>query len=360
MRRSLWLFTLLALVEPAQAQVGVDAAPRCSTCSIELERVAVLSGDRVLDAPMAMARTSDDHFVVSFYPRGDEVVVFDPTGTFLRVLARRGRGPGEVTRAGHIEVSADDSVRIYDNGRVLIYSPDLSFVRTEVLPLPAARDATRLQSGSSVIAVPTFMSDYGGSPLYMVENGEVKNSFGRTPGDPEGGPGSPFAIVRSLASNGVDRIWSAPLTRYEITEWDASGSMVRSWSTDVEGFAPWSEMKPISAEAPPDGRIADIRWLGDSRLLVMVAMPNPNWRDYLGPPSSGPDGTPVYNEADIHGLFHTRLDVWDLENSIIVTSRTEPRSLTALVDDHHVAGYRQDETGNPFIDVLRFTVVDGR
>ena len=77
----------------------------------------------------------------------------------------------------------------------------------------AARDATRLQSGSSVIAVPTFMSDYGGSPLYMVENGEVKNSFGRTPGDPEGGPGSPFAIVRSLASNGVDRIWSAPLTR---------------------------------------------------------------------------------------------------------------------------------------------------
>ena len=317
MRYAQSLPVLLVTAVPALAQTPVESRPQCERCTLTLEPSAVISGEHVIGAPMAIARTRQGGYVVSFYPRGDEVLSFDSSGQFLQVLARRGRGPGEVTRAGHAETSIGDSLRIYDNGRVLIYGPELDFVRTETLPLPAARDAVTLVSGTTIIAVPTFMSDFGGSPLYIVEQGEVKKAFGRTAGEPVGNPGSPFAIVRSLATDADNRIWSAPLTRYEIAQWDTTGAATGSWSVSTDAFRPWSELRPLGPNQPPDPRVSDIHWLGDDRLLVILAVPNPDWRDHLGPPSTGPQGA-EYNEADINRMFHTRLDVWNLSEAAIL------------------------------------------
>lgn len=49
-----------------------------------------------------------------------EVRTFDPSGVFLRTVAARGQGPGEITRANGMQVAGDTAVWIQDHGKYLM------------------------------------------------------------------------------------------------------------------------------------------------------------------------------------------------------------------------------------------------
>ena len=350
MRTILLGILITTLAANASAQVAISADPGCATCRVELEIVTSIGGDRVAGEPMGIARATDGSIYVSFYPTGNEVLAFQVDGSFASVVAATGQGPGEVRRATVVTLTPADSIAVYDSGRVLMFGPDRTFSRTEILPAPPAYDVVHLADDRRIVSLSTLF-DPTGSPILLVDRAGAATSVGGGP-DSRARFDAPYTVIRSLTTDG-ERVWSAPLNRYEITELTSSGERVRSYQPQPPLFEPWETIRPIAPGSPPDPRVSDILWMGGDTLVALVAVAAPDWSDHLGPPTTMPDGRTVFNEMESHRVFRTRIDVWDLGSRRLVSSQVEPRFLLEFVDRHHVAGYRQDEIGNPFIEIYR-------
>jgi hypothetical protein len=353
MRISLLVLMLLAGARGGTAQVQIPRETRCTECRIRLEQVATLAGDHVLGAPRSIVRTGDGRFIVTFYPTSDEVLEFESSGRFKRVLAATGEGPGEVSSAGAMHLIEGDSLRIYDRGRTLTFTPEGEFAYSEPLAIPAVNDAEAVGPRRAVVNSGTFMPGSGPAPLRLVEGRQVIGVFG-VEDDLPVTPLTPELMVRSVTTDRRGRVWSAGLTRYQIREWTREGELIRTWTRPVPWFEPWTTLTAVSAEAAPAARLLAIQWLGSERLLVLLATPGDDWRSHLGPSAVGRGGRTIYPEADFARMFRSRLEVLDLESGVVLaTSQDVPEAIT-IVDHSHVAGYRQDELGNPFIDIWRF------
>lgn len=73
----------------------------------------------------SLAVAPDGTIYVLDYQSAD-VRAFDPSGTWLRTLGRRGEGPGELSRPGAVAVLSDGRVLVRDPGnqRIQVYRPD--------------------------------------------------------------------------------------------------------------------------------------------------------------------------------------------------------------------------------------------
>lgn len=63
--------------------------------------------------------------------QGPHFKVFDPSGTYLATVGRRGEGPGEFASPSGISVGPGDSIFVGDTerGLVSVFSPDYDWVR---------------------------------------------------------------------------------------------------------------------------------------------------------------------------------------------------------------------------------------
>ncbi len=68
------------------------------------------------------------------------LVVYDSNGRLVRVLGRRGDGPGELRQIGSVSVTAEDSIVTFDPRlqRFTVWHPDTGFVRSHQLPVDAS------------------------------------------------------------------------------------------------------------------------------------------------------------------------------------------------------------------------------
>lgn len=344
----LWPCALAAQVR------GIDARPSCPECTITLERELSIQGDRVAGEPLSIVRTSRGHFHISFFPTGDQVLEFDASGAFVRVLAVTGQGPREVTSARALHLAAGDTLIIFDGNRILTFDENGNFIDTRTQGRPGVNRVVRLQGQRYVINAAAWMRDLPApQPLHILDAGRLTASFGAEPGLPAS-PVTPWLDLHALTADaGGSRVWSAPLTAYRIHEWSATGAAVRTWSRDPEWFTPWTELRPLSPDTRPDPRLADIRWMGGGRVMVLLHVPQSDWADHLGEPITTQDGSRRYPHPDIAGIFDTRIEVLDLDADRVVASATHPASLATFIDPERIAAYRTDEMGNPFIDVWR-------
>ena len=65
-----------------------------------------------------------------------EVRVFDPDGEYLRTIARRGQGPGEIMEANGILLSGDTLLWMHDHGQYMIIGVDPQGVEVRRFPKP--------------------------------------------------------------------------------------------------------------------------------------------------------------------------------------------------------------------------------
>ena len=339
-------------VPASQREISGDVV--CSECSIRAQEVATLEGDRVAGEPRSIVRTSKGHYLVAFWPTGDEILEFDSSGRFLRVFAPTGQGPGEVTRVGHIEIIGSDTVRVYDLGRVQTFSRSGEFLRAERLPVSSVENAVSLNGDRVVLNAGTSTPDGEGAPLQLVQGNDAIRFFGVV--DPTVGPDTPHLMLRSLTSDGVRRIWSAGLTKYEIREWNPDGESAGSWTREVPWFRPWNQLSSITAESPPDPRLVDIQWTAGDRLLVLLRIPSQDWREHLGPPQHRPGQEPMYPEAAWHRVFGTRFELVDLSEGRVILQADEPQSAVLFMGDGHIAGYSEDEMGEPAITIWEYSI----
>ncbi len=78
---------------------------------------------------------SDGNIYVLDY-QAVEVRVFDPEGRYLRTIARRGQGPGEIMEANGILLSGDTLLWMHDHGQYMIIGVDPEGIEVRRFPKP--------------------------------------------------------------------------------------------------------------------------------------------------------------------------------------------------------------------------------
>jgi hypothetical protein len=341
----------------AQVPLRIDDRPSCEACSIRLDRVATLQGPEVPGEPITGVRLPDGRLRVTFYPVGEEIVEFASSGKFSRILARSGKGPGEVSAARHLERIAGDTLLVFDAGRLQWFDAGGTFVRA--LPFPLfAQNALYLGAGTLVANAQANSRETFGEPLHLIADySRLVRSFG-APAGLQFQPNLPYQILRSLTPDGSGGFWAARPTAYTLENYDRTGARTRILERQVDWFQPYWVRAPIGPDAPPPPWLTGIQWLGQGRILVLVHRLKPNWKQFLGPAQQSARGI-SYPGLDWRQMHWTSLEVVDVVHGRVVVAGRAEEALGGFVDASHVMAYRQDTAGNPFVDIYHIVLVGG-
>lgn len=327
---------LLPLPELAVAQEpeALEFRP-CDECAIEVSPLAVLgvSDEVAFAAPMDDGRIA----VVQAYDRL-RFSVLDPGGAVVRHVGRAGEGPGEYADVTWLEVQGD-LVHVVDGSRrqvtVLDAASDFSVVSTIRLPVPGAtgRDMAVLGDSGYVANMMVFTRDRMGYVLHHLDaNGKVLQSFDE-PGGPVRGMG--IAEMRWLRAGSDGTVWSVPVTRYRVDQWDpASGERLQSferradWFPDHEGSS-----GPRHPDRPPAPVVigVDVDPSGHVWVMTSVAVAD-RWAESLIEAGERAHAEmPEYElPSDRSIVFDTVVEVIDPATGRVVAARTFDEPLYGL------------------------------
>ena len=118
----------IVLIQLAQG----TANQRCERCELTFESRTLIDGriEQALDGRPRRVVLDDRGNVVVLPTNYRSPKVFGTNGKFVRQLGGNGRGPGETTRPHWLDRSLDDSIRVYEPGRVVVFGADLKHGRT--------------------------------------------------------------------------------------------------------------------------------------------------------------------------------------------------------------------------------------
>jgi|GEM_PF-2904540 len=168
------------------------------------------------------------------------VVVFGPTGEFIRHLGRQGKGPGEFESPWLVAADPQDSIFVWDASlaRITVFGPDLSYVRDfRAPPHWLINSLDFLPDGKIIIAA------YGRGErgvLHIVDRaGNVEHSFGPIPDSKDLAGYEASVLGGNLALAGRMIAYSSK-SPYEILFFDLDGQQLthcvgqQDWTTRPE------------------------------------------------------------------------------------------------------------------------------
>lgn len=169
-----------------------------------------------------------------------EIRVFGEGGGHLLTFGGRGEGPGEFTNLWKIAEWTGDSIAAVDPGteRVSLFTSAGTFARSFAIPrIPGASAPNAvgwLEDGPLLIETRTRSSsrdtrDQSTHLLYAADrHGEILNTLGEFPGVRLGGNGLGLALGgRAVFAAGGTLAWIGHSSRFELTGYDATGSLRR-------------------------------------------------------------------------------------------------------------------------------------
>jgi hypothetical protein len=219
-------------------------------------------------------------------------------------------------------------------GRVVAISenPDLS----SGVPLPGEfYDGAFLSDGSVFISSTFRTVERVGSPLHLLsQDGVIRLSFGD---DPEGYRRGQN-LDRAVAVSG-DTLWSAHVSDYVIQAWTSSGELLFDFRRDADWFVPAAG--PLRGDDPePLSGVLDLHVRADGRLMVLLDIPDPRWREGIG----RLEAPPGFVRTNWHRYVDTVLEVIDPQTRKVVARRKFDERIEQIVTDDRVASFHE-ETG---------------
>ncbi len=362
--RAVLVALLVAGGDAASAQdvTHIPGTPTCSECELRATRRLVLGtfdGDAALvGEPSGAAKDSEGTFYVSEFANGGPPLVFDSSGRFVRRMARKGRGPGELMWGVAVFIAPGDSVHVIDlgTGRRSIFSAAGEFGR--MVPQPGiGRFGLILRNGVLVLNRRDWDPVLIGTPLHLIDReGKVIHSFG---GNYPVLPGDDLSHLGRVVGPGrAGGFWAAHRVEYEFSLWSATGGLVRHYTRENDFYRPSERFEyRLSPRAPP--RTSTIREDSSGLVWISIQVPVPaaEWEAGLGEPEVNWKGIALYPQAMTGRLFHTIIEVIDPQAGRLLVSRRLPFHAIAATDDGEYAAYRQDEEGVPYVDIWRVQLV---
>jgi len=353
------VFWSLSQSSPQVATATEIAAPAaCSKCDLRLERVVALRDDVNLNRPIVGTSTSvvRDAAGRIFLIHNDDpsrIQIFEANGDYIRSLGSQGQGPGQFTAAAWLILDARGNLYVFDSviQRMTVFSPAFDVLETRSFPQRLRILGALLLNEGFVVAGLSYREDSVGYPLHLLTRDlQITRSFGAT--DQTARPDMRVLQLRSIAKGTGGRIWSAPLNKYVIEEWEpADGTLHRAFVRDVNWFTPWYVGESISFETPPQPVLRSIWQDGGGLLWVLATVGAEDWRDAL---YVGDDQELVV--LDRERLNDTFIEVIEPSTGRLLFSKKVPQELVAFTNDGLMVGNTEDETG-PVVDLWRATLV---
>lgn len=330
------LWSLPTLVGSPVSLHGQTPLEGCrSDCGLTIQRVALLgesTGPGYVGYPRDIVRRSDGIFAVLEAADQDRVKFFDPDGSFLRAVGRRGQGPGEFQTTNHILLLENDSVEVYDlgNRRLTVIAPNFTIGRTSRAIDLMSPQMVRLPDNTRVMNGARYSPDGLGFPLHHVDpEGGVLASFGADP--PIEDLTDATAIRRKLATNNAETVWSVARPSYRLEEWAVGGERLRTLEREVSWFPP-HDGSIRARDGSPLPYAKAIHQDETGLLWVIIWVPGDRWQEGL---SDGPrsDLLPGPTVTDYSQLYDSVVEVIDPEAERVVRSQRFDVAFRGFVRD---------------------------
>jgi hypothetical protein len=246
--------------------------------------------------------------------RRDAVLVFDSSGTLLTRLGRSGAGPGEYRSIRKVAISNLDSIYVSDwgLGRLTVYSPDLSFVRSQ--PFPYTSDLV-LADGSFVVAQQISTREEIGYPVHLFAPDGIRlRSFGIDV--PEHRSDRGLLTTRHVAPARDGSLWLVAPGRYYFEKWNpSSGQLEHSVRVQQDWFAEMGEWPDNERVRPPS--IIESFWESERGLLwVVLRVADANWV-----PPRNANQERILDPDEYDQLFDWLIEVVEPTAGTVVASR---------------------------------------
>jgi hypothetical protein len=345
----------------ASAQtVVVGSGITCSSCRIDLERVAVIGGrasaHELSGPPWLVTRLRSGSYLIKGENDGGDLHLFDRAGRWVRQVARTGAGPGEFNDIMAVERVAGDSLWVFDpgNGRITVLAADLTVARS--VPLGVRMENAVVLGDSAVVTAQLRTPEAVGYPLHVVSSANhAVRSFGSE--NPTFRADDFGLNRRTLARGPRSTVWAAHYQAYIIEQWDVSGELKLRIVRDAEWFRP--QVRPPSAQPgrPPLPKIVGIRFdSATSHLWIATVVPAPGYRAAFGTEPQQIEGQLTYPVVDWHALYETVIEVIDVRRSSVVSRQQFPQPFLRWTGDDEFATYTEDRRGNPIVTIWRATL----
>jgi hypothetical protein len=334
----------------AQQVVSSDSAGACGACVVSTRLIARLDGvaASLVQGAKDVVVLNRLYYVID-YGQPNNVLIFGESGSFLGVIGRAGSGPGELQSVKSLSVWGD-TLFVYDQGnqKELAFSSDRRLLRERRLYVNAMEAVLRTKN-ATYVNTPVFTADRLGYPIHRIgADGRVTASFGAT--TPSFDPRKPWLWHRVLVPAAEGGLWVAPRTAFTLEWWTENGQLVRRIVRDAKWFIPDLD-RPVGKPDPPPPWITGLRERGRN-LVVLVAVPDPNYTKILGPPKPTPHGL-LYDVDREDELYDTIIEIIDKTTGSVRVTQRLSQVLTGFLDDSTVVAMRRDPDGVPVIEIRR-------
>jgi hypothetical protein len=361
--------SLLVLILPSagsgQAPVRPGPSPSCSACRIVIEPVVRLGMDSDHGAlpgiPTSIVRDSRGRYIVAVPRPGEEGLrVYDARGRFLREVGRGGEGPGEYQNPKLVRVMRGDTLVVYDEGlgRLTVLDSGYRVVSTASSP----RDINGVvRLGNSMVAVAASIRDKDriGMPYHLFDAvGGYVRSFGDDR-EPQAA-NEPTRNVRWLTHAADGGFWSVRWThRFQVEHWTSDLRRTIVWEPQAPWFAPYSRVeRPTPARSPQGSAYA--AWEAvPGQLWVTGQAPQPRWVLGLGEPRQV-EGQLSYRIVDRQKVWRGVIEVYDVRSARLMQRLFHDKEFQYVIEPSLLGGYRQDDDGNIWVEVVRVRLQQGR
>jgi hypothetical protein len=256
---------------PGEAQTAaqpITGEPTCRACTIERVLIATINDStyaRGVFVPTAFPFvTADTTFILAGGPGFSELFLADRSGSIVRQVGRRGRGPGEYQFPIHV-MENPSSFAVFDpklHRLTRLSKPALNVTQSVLLPEVGDLKASPVMfpDGSFVLAADIRSRERVGYPLHRFSaKGELLTSFGEEAARPAPAARRPVALA--AAADGA--VWVVYHT-YRLEKWDRSGNLSAVYERRADWLMPrdpgpkqpgdrWSE--PVAIEEDVSGRV---------------------------------------------------------------------------------------------------------
>ena len=288
------------------------------------------------------------------------IKVFDHDGRYLRTFGVNGSGPGEYAGPVGFTQDAPGLFTVFDafQMRATQLTDNFEVVNTTLTQTPPQGGAyVRLGDGKLFAAFVSRDMRLFGYPLHLLspDGTKIIRSFGEEP-DEEIRYGNTLSLARVISQVAPDgTVWSAPVNRYLLQQWNQGGELVSTIERSVDWFPPW-ESQGIAREVRPKPVVVAVDQDVEGRLWIYLQVADLNWQP-MPPARTTPGGHTYTSDAQRNALFDTMVEVIDPASQEVLASARLEESPIGLAAPGILYSYTEDEFGHPRYILRRVRLV---
>jgi len=316
----------VGMASPFQAQEAVVLrTASCVRCSIAVSTLAVLQTqpDAIPAFPWSFSHDARGRVYVLQPDERLPPLVFAPDGRLIRVLGRRGNGPGEYQGASALAAAVGDTLYVADRPgrRLTVLDPEWRFVRRAPLPGAVTAMASTVD-GALVVNARLADRERFGQPYHIVDRlGNHVRSFGHDRTQPLL-PDEGWRMLRVLTPDRESGFWGAAVYgEFRIEHWSADGrlrsSFIRKteWLPNLRGPVP-----VISPTSPPGPSIRGITQDSAGRIWILALVADTSWHRGLSRGRQEAEAGVSYDIDNLDRTFDSIIEVIDPRRRVVLVS----------------------------------------